>query len=100
MYLSSNFTNTDSLALLKLDRKETDRKLEDLSWWPVITVSFPYEHALATKAQFSEYLFRFRVDVLAGRITFRENIEILTEVNKELLDKSLSSVSRTQYCAV
>ena len=92
LYLSSNFTNKEALKLLKQGRKETDQKLRELSWWPPITVSFPYTQALTTKAQFSEYLYRFRVDVLAGKITFRQNIDILTEVNKELFDNSLSSV--------
>ena len=92
LYLSSNFSNEDALKQLKQDRKETDQKLRELSWWPTITVWFPYTHALTTKRQFSEYLYRFRVDVLAGKITFRENIDTLTEVNKELFDNSLSSV--------
>ena len=92
LYLSSNFSNEDALKQLKEDRKETDQKLRELSWWPSITVSFPFTRALTTKVQFSEYLYRFRVDVLARKITFRENIDILTEVNKELFDNSLSSV--------
>ena len=88
----SNQSSTEAFDQLQLDREETNAKLEELSWWPKITLSYPYTHALTNKNQLSEYLYRFRLDVEHGKITFQQSIDILTEINRELFDNSLSSV--------
>ena len=92
LYLSSNYTNQDALDQLYEDRRITNQKLDELTWWPPITVSFPSVRRLSTKAQFIQYLYQFRLDVIGRKISFRQNVEILTEVNKQLLDVSLRYV--------
>ena len=94
LYLSSNLTNKDALDLLvNVDRKKTDEMIRKLTWWPKITMTFPYTQTLNTIQEFLKYFNdTFRVDVLAGDVSFKDSILVFTDLNKHLLDVSLNSI--------
>lgn len=56
LFLGSNLSDSTALSQLLEDRKQTDRALEALSWWPVISVSHPYAQTFETKYQFDYFL--------------------------------------------
>ena len=93
LFLSSNLTNKDALELLHGDRKETDKKIRELTWWPKITMSEPHIQTFNTVEEFVDYFNNtFRVDALDGKVTFTDSILFFTDLNKQLLDAALSSL--------
>ena len=94
LYLSSNLTNKDALDLLvNVDRRITDEMIRKLTWWPKITMTFPYTQTFNTVQEFLRYFNdTFRVDVLEGEMSFKDSILVFTDLNKHLLDVSLNSI--------
>ena len=94
LYLSSNLTNEDALNLLvNEDRRMTDENIRKLTWWPKITMTFPYTQTFNTVHEFLIYFNdTFRVEVLEGKWTFKDSILFFTDLNKHLLDVSLNSI--------
>ena len=80
LYLSSNLTNKDALELLHGDRRITDDMIRRLTWWPKITLTVPYEQTFNNVQEFLSYFNdSFRVDILAGKISFKDSILFFTE---------------------
>ena len=94
LYLSSNLTNKNALNLLvNVDRRMTDENIRKLTWWPKITMTFPYTQTFNTIQEFLTYFNdTFRVEVLGGKWSFKDSILLYTDLNKHLLDVSLNSI--------
>ena len=93
LYLSSNLTNKEAYKSLLNDRRITDEKIRLLSWWPRITLEYPIERPMLTLDEFLEYFNdTFRVEAMEGKLTFEHTIHVFTDLNKQLLDVSLSAL--------